>query len=189
VTGQINSTQEIPDRRARQPVRETPDKNKSIRLSDRFRSIRRALVQSPPQAACCARPPFVIIYVAGRIVELGPLNQRSAGIHCDYLSMPAVARNHVRLDKRGVAWIDDTTTKVVEVALDQIAHGWSAEEIHFQHPHLSLGQIHAALAYYYDHKAEFDTEIRGSLEHVEQLRAEVGESPIRKKLRALGKLA
>src|SRR5918996_493268 len=97
-------------------------------------------------------------------------------------NMPTVADTHIRLDGGGVAWIDDTTTKVVEVALDHIAHGWSAEEIHFQHPHLSLGQIHAALAYYHDHKAEFDAEIRQSLEHVEQLRAKAGESPIRKRL-------
>lgn len=63
---------------------------------------------------------------------------------------PPVAAAHIRLDARGVAWIDDTNTKVVEVALDHLAHGWSPEEIHFQHTHLSLGQIHAALAYYHD---------------------------------------
>ena len=103
--------------------------------------------------------------------------------------MPAIAPTHIRIDDRGLAWIDHTRTKVVEVALDQIAHGWSAEEIHFQHPHLSLGQIHAALAYYHDHKAEFDAEIQRSLERVEELRVKVGESPIRKRLRAMGKLA
>ena len=103
--------------------------------------------------------------------------------------MPTVTHTHIRLDDRGIAWIDDTTTKVVEVSLDQIAHGWSAEEIHFQHPHLSLGQIHAALAYYHDHKADFEAEIQRSLERVEQFRANAGESPIRKRLRAMGKLA
>src|SRR5947208_13900006 len=102
--------------------------------------------------------------------------------------MPTALNMHIRLDDRGVAWIDETTTKVIEVALDQIAHGWSAEEIHFQHGHLSLGQIHAALGYYFDHKAEFDADIKRSLERVAQLRAESGESPIRKKLRAMGKL-
>lgn len=102
--------------------------------------------------------------------------------------MPAAINSHIRLDERGIAWIDETRTKVIEVALDQIAHGWSAEEIHFQHPHLTLGQIHAALGYYYDHKTEFDAEIKRGLKRVEQLRAESGESPIRKKLRALGKL-
>src|SRR5437879_5886432 len=95
---------------------------------------------------------------------------------------------HIRLDAKGVAWVDQTNTKVIEVALDQIAHGWSAEEIHFQHSHLSLGQIHAALAYYHDHRTEFDSEIQRSVARVEQLRAQAGESPIRKKLRAMGKL-
>ena len=60
--------------------------------------------------------------------------------------MPVSTTAHIRLDDRGVAWIDDTNTKVIEVALDMIAHGWSPEEIHFQHAHLSLAQIHAALA-------------------------------------------
>ena len=102
--------------------------------------------------------------------------------------MPATVNAHIRLDDRGAAWIDETKTKVIEVALDQIAHGWSAEEIHFQHGHLSLGQIHAALGYYFDHRVEFDAEIQQSLDRVGQLRAEAGESPIRKKLRAMGKL-
>ena len=102
--------------------------------------------------------------------------------------MPTAVNAHVRLDDRGVAWIDETRTKVIEVALDQIAHGWSPEEIHFQLPHLSLGQIHAALGYYYDHKAEFDPQVQRSLERVDELRAKAGESPIRKKLRAMGKL-
>jgi uncharacterized protein (DUF433 family) len=101
--------------------------------------------------------------------------------------MPTVTDTHIRLDDRRVAWIDDTTTKVIEVALDQIAHGWSPEEIHFQHPHLSLGQIHAALAYYHDHKGEFDAELQLSLKRLEQLRGKAGESPIRKRLRAMGK--
>jgi hypothetical protein len=38
--------------------------------------------------------------------------------------------SHIRLDDRSVAWIDNTNTKVIEVALDMIAHGWSPEEIH-----------------------------------------------------------
>jgi len=102
--------------------------------------------------------------------------------------MPTAISAHIRLDNRGVAWSDDTKTKVIEVALDMIAHGWSPEEIHFQHSHLSLGQIHAALSYYHDHKTEFDAEIQRSVARVDELRAQAGDSPIRKKLRAMGKL-
>ncbi|HXJ74458.1 MAG TPA: DUF433 domain-containing protein [Candidatus Dormibacteraeota bacterium] len=102
--------------------------------------------------------------------------------------MPVSTTAHVRLDDHGVAWFDDTNTKVIEVALDMIAHGWSPEEIHFQHSHLSLAQIHAALGYYYDHQAEMDAQIQRSAQEVERRRVEAGESPIRKRLRELGKL-
>jgi hypothetical protein len=57
-----------------------------------------------------------------------------------------------------------------------------------QHTHLSLAPIHAALGYYYDHKAEMDTQIRRRVREVEQLRVEVGESPLRKRLRQMSKL-
>lgn len=88
-----------------------------------------------------------------------------------------------------MAWIDQTNTKVIEVAQDMIAHGWSPEEIHFQHSHLSLAQIHAALGFYYDHRQAMDAAMRESLGHVEKLRAQVGESPLRKRLKELGGLA
>jgi uncharacterized protein (DUF433 family) len=103
--------------------------------------------------------------------------------------MPVLTTAHIRFDERGVAWIDDTNTKVIEVAMDMISQGWSPEEIHFQHPHLSLAQIHAALGYYYDHKAEMDEQIQRGAREVEERRAEAGESPLRKRLRDLGKLA
>jgi hypothetical protein len=50
---------------------------------------------------------------------------------------------HSHLDARGVAWIDDTSIKVSEAVLDNLAYGWRPEEIHFQHPDLSMPQIHA----------------------------------------------
>jgi len=70
------------------------------------------------------------------------------------------------------------------VALDKIAHGWSPEEIHFQHSHLSLAQIHSALAYYYDHQEDIDSEIERRRREVEELAAQ-DESPLRRKLLAI----
>ncbi len=96
--------------------------------------------------------------------------------------------HHIRLDDRDRAWIDDTRVKVVEVAMDHLAHGWSAEEIHRQHPDLSLAQAHAALAYYYDHQAEFDEAIAQSALAAEKLAAATADSPGRRKLRAMGLL-
>src|SRR5215831_10819714 len=102
--------------------------------------------------------------------------------------MLAVETTHIYLDDRAVAWIDDTNVKVIEVVLDKIAYGMSPEEIHFQHPHLSLAQIHAALSYYYDHQNEFDTEIERQVQEVEALAAQTNDSPLRRRLRAMGKL-
>jgi uncharacterized protein (DUF433 family) len=94
--------------------------------------------------------------------------------------------NHIRLDDSGVAWIDDTRSKVIEVAMDHLAHDWSAQEIHRQHPHLSLAQAHAALAFYYDHQAEFDAAIGASLARADQAASENADSPGRRRLRAKG---
>jgi len=102
--------------------------------------------------------------------------------------MPALTTTHIALDEKGVTWIQGTRIKVIEVALDKIGNGSSPEEIHFQYPHLSLAQIHSALAYYYDHEAEFDSEISRQLERIEQLAAQSKDSPGKKRLRILGLL-
>ena len=79
---------------------------------------------------------------------------------------------HIRRDEWGVAWIAETNTKVIEVALDHVAYGWDAEEIHAAHPHLTLAQIHAALSYYHDHKAELDAQIQRQIDDHRVQRAE-----------------
>ena len=98
----------------------------------------------------------------------------------------AFITTHIRLDEHGVAWIDNTKVKVIEVVVDKLAHGSSPEEIHFQYPHLSLAQIHAAFAYYYDHQAELDAEIQRRWQEANTLAAQEEESPLRKRLRMLG---
>jgi uncharacterized protein (DUF433 family) len=115
-------------------------------------------------------------------------HEQSLTIALRELRMTAVLTSHIVLDESGVAWIDDTNVKVIEVVLDKLAHGSSPEEMHFQYPHLSLGQIHAALAYYHDHRAAFDEQIARDEADVRALRAAAGETPGRQKLRALGHL-
>jgi uncharacterized protein (DUF433 family) len=102
--------------------------------------------------------------------------------------MPAFMVPHIKFDDRGVAWVDDSNTKVREIVLDELSHGWTPKEIHLNHPHLSLAQIHAALAYYYDHKSEIDREIEDCLQKVEDLKAAAGDSAVRKRLKSLGRL-
>jgi uncharacterized protein (DUF433 family) len=102
--------------------------------------------------------------------------------------MPTMVTAHIHLDERGVAWIDDTNVKVIEVALDKLEYGLSPEEIHFQHPGLSLAQIHAALSYYYDHQDALDAAIEQQVQEVKDMAVQSGDSPFRKRLRALGRL-
>lgn len=99
--------------------------------------------------------------------------------------MSTIATAHIEIDEDGVAWIDDTKVKVIEVVIDKLAHGSSPEEMHFQYPHLSLAQIHAALAYYYDNQAALEAEIERRREEAEVLAREVSHPPLRQKLLTL----
>jgi uncharacterized protein (DUF433 family) len=95
---------------------------------------------------------------------------------------------HITFGSDQVPMLAGTRTKVVEVVLDHLAHGVDAHEIHRQYPHLSLGQIHSALAYYYDHQEEMDRDIERRLRKVDDLRPSVGDAAVRDKLRAMGRL-
>jgi uncharacterized protein (DUF433 family) len=93
---------------------------------------------------------------------------------------------HVELDDKGVPLISGTTMKVIELVLEQTEYGWSPEELHFQHPYLSLGQIYSALAYYWDHKAELDQDIERRFQLAEQIRRNTEPSPLIKRLKDMG---
>ena len=93
---------------------------------------------------------------------------------------------HIVLDDARVPYIVGTTMKVVELVLAQIAYGWSPEELHLQFPHLTLGQIHSALAYYWDHQAEFDRDIEQRHEAVMELQRAAGQTPLARRLKAKG---
>jgi uncharacterized protein (DUF433 family) len=86
----------------------------------------------------------------------------------------------------GKLWLIGTQTKVLEVALDRLAHHLDADEIQRQHPHLTLGQIHSCLAYYYDHQEEMDRLVEQQLGAVQHLRGQAGESVLRAKLKSKG---
>lgn len=99
--------------------------------------------------------------------------------------MSTSVTSQIEVDERGVAWISGANTKVIEVVLDKIAHGWSPEEMRLQHPHLSLAQIYSALAYYYEFKETIDNQIERELREAEELTAEASDPVFRKKLLAL----
>lgn len=94
--------------------------------------------------------------------------------------------SHVDFDEEGRPIIAGTTMKVVELVEAQMAYGWSPAEIHFQHPSLSLGQIHGALAYYWDHQGDLDAEIERRLAEYDSARQASGPSPVIAKARSAG---
>lgn len=89
------------------------------------------------------------------------------------MSVVATRYEHIVLDERGVPIIAGTTMKVTQLVLEHMAYGWSPEELHFQHPYLTMGQIHSALAYYWDHKEEMDRVIEEDLARVEKIQHRV----------------
>ena len=93
---------------------------------------------------------------------------------------------HILLDDNQVPFIKGTSMKVVELVTSVQAYGWSPEELHFQYPHLSMSQIYSALAYYWEHKEEIDTDMKRRFEYSEKLRLEAGESTLAKRLRKEG---
>ncbi len=77
--------------------------------------------------------------------------------------------------------IAGTRIKVQHVAFWHEKMGMTPAQIVAEYPHLSLAGVHSALAYYYDHRAEIEKDVREGEEFVEKLRA--GQPSILDKIR------
>ena len=85
------------------------------------------------------------------------------------MSLVKAEYSHIVIGEDGVPIIASTTMKVVELVVEKMAYGWSPEELHFQHPILSLVQIYSALAYYWEHEKEFNRDIERRLKRADQM--------------------
>lgn len=90
---------------------------------------------------------------------------------------------HIGIDGDGIARIAGTRSRVIDVVIDRNEFGYSPEETCRQHPHLTLAQIHSALAYYFDHKEELEAEIERREETAKTLRRELEDPELQEKLR------
>lgn len=95
---------------------------------------------------------------------------------------------YIQINQNGVPIIADTTMKVIELITSVNAYGWSPDELHTNYPYLSMSQIHSALAYYWDHKADMDAEIERVDQWAINARQRASESPVARKLREQGLL-
>ncbi len=93
---------------------------------------------------------------------------------------------HIVVDENHVALIDGTTMKVIELVLAKLAYGWSPEELHFQFPYLTIGQIYSALAYYYDHQEQLDQDIARRATYVRDIQHLLPTPSLVAKLKAQG---
>ena len=95
---------------------------------------------------------------------------------------------HIQLNEQGTAMIAGSTMKVVELVMAYLADGLSPAELHTQYPYLSLGQIHSALAYYWDHQERLDAEMQRREAYVREIQRQTPESPFVARLKAQGLL-
>ena len=104
------------------------------------------------------------------------------------MSATTTGYSHIIIRADGVPIIAGTTMKVAQLVEERLAYGWSPEELHFQHPYLSLGQIHSALGYYADHAEELEQDIAQRAQRADDLRRAADPSPLVARLRAAGRL-
>lgn len=89
-------------------------------------------------------------------------------------------------DGKDRAFIAGTRVRVQDIYVDSEVFGKSPEEIVAALPHLTLGQVHAALAYYFDHREEILRELREDEEFVALMKKRTGPGPLETKLRDAG---
>ena len=79
--------------------------------------------------------------------------------------------NHVSVDEYGCAFVSGTSIKVTDIVADAYTWNLTPNRIQDNYPTLSLAEIHAALAYYHDHRDEIDHQIAESEREYKRLRA------------------
>jgi uncharacterized protein (DUF433 family) len=94
-----------------------------------------------------------------------------------------VRRNRDGQDR---AYISGTRVRVQDVYAYAELQGMSPDEIVQQLPHLSLGQVHAALSYFFDHREQILNELREDEQFVDSIRARTGPGPLEQFLNGNG---
>ena len=98
--------------------------------------------------------------------------------------MTATAWPFIEVDDAGCLTIHAKGLKVLHLVRENLTFDWDAEQLHRQHPHLSLAEIHAALGYYYEHRDECDATLERNEERIEQLKHQLVNPTIQDRLRA-----
>ena len=82
------------------------------------------------------------------------------------------------------AYIHGTRVRVQDVAMLAEVQGRTPDQIIDAFPHLTLAQVHAALSYYFDHRAEIQDNLKDDEEFVEKLRKLRGPGVLERRLKS-----
>jgi uncharacterized protein (DUF433 family) len=88
--------------------------------------------------------------------------------------MPKVTHPHISSHPKicgGSAVITGTRFPVRSVVTYILRHGITPEELVAQFPHLTLAQVHDALAYYYDNRDEIEKDLAENTEEAVRQRS------------------
>lgn len=99
------------------------------------------------------------------------------------MTMTPVKETHIYLDEKGTACVDTPRLKV-KMLVESVHVSGGIEETIRAFPHLTRGQLHAAMSYYYDHQSEIDEIIRKDKEFADQMRSSTPDSPATTRVRA-----
>ena len=99
--------------------------------------------------------------------------------------MSTVAYPHIEFRSDGVPVVAGTGFKV-RILVEAYLAGATPAQLLNEYPQLTLGAVHGALTYYYDHREEIDQEISNGRRLAEQMMAEYKDSAIQLKMRELG---
>lgn len=78
--------------------------------------------------------------------------------------------------------IAGTRIRVQDIYIWHDLHGRSADEIVNTFPQLTLGDVHAALAYAFDHRTKIVADLAADEQIIEELRSQTGPGPLEERL-------
>jgi uncharacterized protein (DUF433 family) len=100
------------------------------------------------------------------------------------MALTATRYEHIALNAEGMPVIAGKNFKVIMLVGAMRADGLGPEELHDNFPALTLGEIHSALAYYWDHQEEMDAELARRDAFAREMERTTPVSPFVARLRA-----
>jgi uncharacterized protein (DUF433 family) len=99
--------------------------------------------------------------------------------------MEPTLTNHIEMKSSvcgGKPCVVGTRIRVWDVYVWHELQGKSAEEIVTDFPQLTLADVHAALAFYWDNRESIEREMKEAEDFVADLKAKLGPGPLEQKL-------